>query len=70
MRQIKKGLERNIDVSVYANMYVDSRKMALIRILLEQGYDVSTVADPTIHTWEAQRRAEKILDKRIDTNEL
>ena len=70
MRQIKKGLERNIDVSVYANMYVDSRKMALIRILLEKGYDVSNVADPTIHTWEAQRRAEKILNKNITTNDL
>lgn len=70
MRQIKKGLERNIDVSVYANMYVDSRKMALIRILLEKGYDVSNVADPTIHTWEAQHRAEKILNKNITTNDL
>ena len=70
MREIKKGLERNIDVSKYANMYVDSRKMALIRILLEKGYDVSTVAEPTINTWEAQRRAEKILSKRITTNDL
>lgn len=70
MRQIKKGLERNVDVSKYAHMCVDSRKMALIRILLEKGYNVSAVADPTIHTWEAQRRAEKILDKRIDTNDL
>ena len=70
MRQIKKGLERNIDVSKYANMYVDSRKMALIRILLEQGYDVSTAAEPTINTYEAERRAEKILNKRITTNDL
>ena len=44
--------------------------MTLIRILLEQGYDVLVVADPTINTWEARRRAEKILDKRIGTNEL
>lgn len=51
-------------------MCVDSRKMALIRILLEKGYNVSAVADPTIYTWEAQRRAEKILNKRIDTNDL
>lgn len=70
MRQIKKGLERNIDVSKYANMYVDSRKMALIRILLEQGYDVSTVAEPTINTWEAERLTEKILSKRVTTNDL
>ena len=70
MRQIKKGLEHDVDVSKYACMCVDSRKMALIRILLEKGYDVSTVAEPTINTWEAQRRAEKILDKRIDTSEL
>lgn len=70
MRQIKKGLEHDVDVSKYACMCVDSRKMALIRILLEKGYDVSTVAEPTINTWEARRRAEKILDKRIDTSEL
>lgn len=44
--------------------------MALIRILLEKGYDVSTVADPTINTFEAKRRAEKILDKCIATKDL
>ena len=70
MREIKTGLERNVDVSKYANMYVDSRKMALIRILLEQGYDVSPVVDPTINTFEAERRTEKILNKRITTNDL
>lgn len=70
MRQIKKGLEHDVDVSKYARTCVDSRKMALIRILLEQSYDVSPVVDPTIHTWEAKRRAEKILDKSIDTTDL
>ena len=70
MRQIKKGLERNVDVSKYAHMCVDSRKMALIRILLEQGYDVSPVVDPTINTWEAERRTEKILNKGVTTKDL
>ena len=70
MRQIKKGLERNVDVSKYAHMCVDSRKMALIRILLEQGYDVSPVVDPTINTFEAERRTEIILNKHITTKDL
>lgn len=70
MEQIKKGLERGIDVSIYANTYVSLRKMALIRILLEKDYDVSTVAEPTINAWEAQRRAEKILDKSTDSTDL
>lgn len=70
MTQIKKGLMNGIDVSKYARTCVDSRKMVLIRILLEQGYDVSTVADPTIDTWEAKRRTEKILNKDVATKDL
>ena len=44
MREIKLGLQDNIDVSIYAKECFDWKQMEVIRIGLEEGYDVSVYA--------------------------
>jgi len=46
MREIKLGLESNLDVSVYAKPEFSYRKMAVIREGLEKELEVSIYAKP------------------------
>ena len=46
MREIRKGLEENIDVSVYADAKFNADQMECIRTGLEKGLDVSIYTNP------------------------
>lgn len=46
IREILSGLERGVDVSIYANTDYDKEQMQVIRLGLEAGLDVSFYADP------------------------
>lgn len=41
LKEIRLGLESNVDTSIYANSEFDDIQMGLIRIGLEKGLDVS-----------------------------
>ena len=45
MEQIRKGLEKSLDISWYANPYLSYREMELIRWGLEDDLDVSLYAN-------------------------
>ncbi len=48
MKQIRLGLESNVDVSKYDMIGFSSGQMEQIRLGLEEGIDVSSYADPFI----------------------
>ena len=54
MREIRIGLERGLDVSVYADPKYNVYQMQQIRIGLERGLDVSVYADPKYNCMQMQ----------------
>ena len=48
MKQIRYGLEDNINVSLYANTEFTWAQMEQIRLGLKHGFDVSIYLNPTI----------------------
>ena len=52
---IRKGLEENLDVSIYANTDYNEHQMDEIRLGLEEDLDVSIYAKPEFD-WEQMRK--------------
>lgn len=46
--EITKGNDNGVDISIYASPEYNSRQMKVIRMALEEGIDVSAMADQSI----------------------
>ena len=54
MIEIKKGLERNLDITKYSNKELSWLQMAKIRKGLEEGIDVTKYNDPQYNYMEME----------------
>ena len=62
MKQIRKGLEANVDVSIYAKTEFDDWQMKQIRLGLEDNLDVSSYAKKELD-WDEMKKIRKELLK-------
>ena len=60
MKQIRKGLENDVDVYIYANLSFDSKQMGQIRLGLETNLNVSKYAKPE-YNWEQMSKIRRSL---------
>ena len=65
-KEILKGLENNVDVSVYANSKYNWRQMEEIRWGLENNIKVSIYAKPKVNWKQMQKIREKLLKEKED----
>jgi len=63
MREIRFGLENNIDVFVYLNNNFNYLQMRQIRFGLEYGLNVSVYAKPEIKDWDMKKIGLKMLEE-------
>ena len=63
MEEIRKGLEDNLDISIYLNEDFDFLQMEQIRLGLKDNLDVDLYADPDISDKSMKRIREKLLKK-------
>ena len=63
MEHNRYGLEKNLDVSMYANPDFDTYKMEEIYLGLEENLDVSIYAKPE-YSWRVMRKIRNHLLKR------
>ncbi len=63
MEQIRLGLEKSLDVSIYAKTDFDSNQMLEIKLGLEDNLDVSIYTKPEL-SWRNMRKIRNYLFKK------
>ena len=64
MFQIRRGLEDNLNISLYANLDYNEYQMNEIRVGLEDDLDVSIYANPEISDWKMKEIREKLFKEK------
>ena len=65
---IRRGLEKNVDVSIYANLNYEENQMLQILYGLEKNLDVSCYAKPE-YTWQKMERIRQQKQREKSKNE-
>ena len=63
MREIRKGLEANLDASIYAKPEYSTKQMEEIRLGLKDNLDVSIYANSDIYWRQMKEIREELLKK-------
>lgn len=61
MREIRVGLEHNINILDYCDSSFDYEQMKQIRLGLESGLDVSSYCDFKLHYWEMEEKRKQLM---------